>query len=498
MATFNNTIVGPSNENAIEGVATDGRGVTGKSETNYGMRAHSTKSAGIRGSSTEGRGVEGWATDSEGVVGISTNGTGVWGQTEGSGVGTAGSSKVGLGVLGTSQAWRGVEGRSANAEGMVGVSDSVEGVLGLGETAGVRGLCPVGGIGVHGEVVLVGWPPSVRARGAGVGVVGDGPLGVLGRSNERTGIAVYALNPVGGYGIVGISGTVAVERAPARVDDKPGVWGGNFGFAPGVYGISNHGHGVSGRTNSTEYVGVFGTNKDANAHGTLGGNLGSLAQEPVGVFGANYDRTGYAGYFAGNVYVAGTLEKWANYFKIDHPLDPANKYLRHAAVESAEMKNVYDGVAVLDAAGEASVLLPNWFEALNRDFRYQLTSLGAASPELHIAHEICENRFKIAGGKPGGKVSWQVTGIRQDAIALAHPLRVEEHKPEHECGTYLHPGAHGMAPEQGVEHQLRARMAAESRRFHSDEIPEYDRGSRHHSADAQPARDGSKRAHRDK
>ncbi len=84
------------------------------------------------------------------------------------------------------------------------------------------------------------------------------------------------------------------------------------------------------------------------------------------------------------------------------------------------MKNVYDGVAALDGAGEASVELPEWFEALNQDFRYQLTPLGAPGPTLYVADEISGNRFRIAGGEPGMKVSWQVTGIRHDPYAEAH------------------------------------------------------------------------------
>jgi hypothetical protein len=45
------------------------------------------------------------------------------------------------------------------------------------------------------------------------------------------------------------------------------------------------------------------------------------------------------------------------FFRIDHPLDPANKYLNHSAVESPDMKNIYDGVVTLDADGEAVVEL---------------------------------------------------------------------------------------------------------------------------------------------
>jgi hypothetical protein len=46
-------------------------------------------------------------------------------------------------------------------------------------------------------------------------------------------------------------------------------------------------------------------------------------------------------------------------FKIDHPLDPENKYLTHFSVEAPEAKNVYDGVSTLDEGGEAVVELPS-------------------------------------------------------------------------------------------------------------------------------------------
>ncbi len=74
------------------------------------------------------------------------------------------------------------------------------------------------------------------------------------------------------------------------------------------------------------------------------------------------------------------------------------------------MMNVYNGNAVLDERGEAWVELPEWFEALNRDFRYQLTAIGAPGPSLHVGAKIEGNRFQIGGGGPGLEVSWQVTG----------------------------------------------------------------------------------------
>src|SRR5205807_7663639 len=95
-----------------------------------------------------------------------------------------------------------------------------------------------------------------------------------------------------------------------------------------------------------------------------------------------------AGSFTGNVNITGTLSSGVKDFRIDHPVDPANKYLVHASVESSEMINLYSGNVPLDANGEAVVHLPDWFEALNRDFRYQLTAVGASSPGLYIAREI--------------------------------------------------------------------------------------------------------------
>ncbi len=146
-----------------------------------------------------------------------------------------------------------------------------------------------------------------------------------------------------------------------------------------------------------------------------------------------------AAYLQGNVEVTGSLSKSGGSFKIDHPLDPENKYLSHSFVESPDMMNVYNGNVVLDAEGRAVIDLPDWFEVLNRDFRYQLTPIGAPGPNLYVASEVSGNRFEIAGGVPGMTVSWQVTGIRQDRWADSNRIQVEENKPSDEQGKYLHP-----------------------------------------------------------
>jgi hypothetical protein len=120
-------------------------------------------------------------------------------------------------------------------------------------------------------------------------------------------------------------------------------------------------------------------------------------------------------------------------FKIDHPLEPANKHLYHWCVESPDIMNIYNGNVMTDADGRASVLLPDYFEALNRDFRYQLTVIGKAALAM-IEREIENNTFTIRTDKPNVKVSWLVTGMRQDTAVLASHLPVEEEKSEAERG----------------------------------------------------------------
>ena len=79
----------------------------------------------------------------------------------------------------------------------------------------------------------------------------------------------------------------------------------------------------------------------------------------------------------GDVWVAGSLTARAKTFKIDHPLDPANKYLSHSSVESPDMiEHLQRQCCHGDANGNATVMLPDYFEALNGDFRYQLTVIG--------------------------------------------------------------------------------------------------------------------------
>jgi hypothetical protein len=144
----------------------------------------------------------------------------------------------------------------------------------------------------------------------------------------------------------------------------------------------------------------------------------------------------------GDLDVSGKLSKSSGSFKIDHPLDRANKYLYHSFVESPEMMNVYNGNVVLDGDGKATVALPSYFGALNRDFRYQLTCIGGFAP-VFVAEKIAGNEFRIAGGEPGMEVSWQVTGVRKDVYAEENRIEVEVDKAESERGTFLYQSRSG-------------------------------------------------------
>ena len=163
--------------------------------------------------------------------------------------------------------------------------------------------------------------------------------------------------------------------------------------------------------------------------------------------------TNYAGYFVGNINVTGTVVKSVSKTKIDHPLDPKNKFLIHSSVESDKMMNIYNGNAILDNDGKAIVTLPEWFEVFNTDVKYQLTAIGAPGPNLYISKEIKNMSFEIAGGIPNMKVSWLITGSRNDNYAKDNPIEIEEDKDPTEKGYYLHPESYGHPQEMGIEFQ---------------------------------------------
>jgi hypothetical protein len=208
---------------------------------------------------------------------------------------------------------------------------------------------------------------------------------------------------------------------------------------------------AEGGTGDTGGVGVYGRGLGGlqvdGAGGFFeGGNNSFFAGDGIDAVGGS----GYAGNFSGNLNVTGAIFAGTKDFRVDHPLDPANKYLTHASVESSEMMNIYTGNVITDAQGDATVSLPDWFEAENTDFRYQLTVVGQFAQAI-VASEIANHRFQIKSSVPNVKVSWLVTGVRQDAYAKAHPLIVEQEKEARLRGFYIHPELHGAPPEKQLE-----------------------------------------------
>lgn len=292
-----------------------------------------------------------------------------------------------------------------------------------------------------------------------------------GADNANAGVVGKSLS-TNGAGVVG--------RAETAVGNNMGVLGLSTSAAGmGVLGHSTANVGVCGRQGADFFTplaaaGVFGVSGSPNGIGVYG-----LARADsgvnYGVIGHALGRYSYAGYFRGRVHVTGNFTAANKMFRIDHPLDPANRYLNHNCVESPDMMNIYNGVAKLDSRGEARVVLPEWFESLNGQFRYQLTAIGAPAPNLHVAEEIADNRFRIAGGPAGMKVSWQVTGVRQDAWANAYRTPVEEDKPAGERGSFLHPelfgdaGASSVASAPAAVAELRDAPAAQNFSFEDPE-----------------------------
>jgi hypothetical protein len=277
----------------------------------------------------------------------------------------------------------------------------------------------------------------------GVALTGAGAKGAWGRSANGTGVFGEATATSGvNYGVQGTTRSNAGVGVFGAANAGPGV--------TGVLGRTLTGTGVHGHATSTA-VGGFGV-RGTGLFGVAGRGYYAVIGEATLVYGlgsayAIYGNANaaaaFAGYFNGKTHVNGVLTKSSGSFLIDHPLDPANRTLEHSFVEAPEMLNVYGGTARLDANGRARIRLPHYFAALNGDCRYQLTAVGLPAPNLHVAGKVEHNSFRIAGGAPGQEVCWLVTGIRQDAWATAHPVRVERAKRRRDRGKYLNPEVFG-------------------------------------------------------
>jgi hypothetical protein len=282
----------------------------------------------------------------------------------------------------------------------------------------------------------------------------NGDSFILG-SSANSATAATSLSTSGSPGL-------AVSDTTGSANALSGTNSASSGTGAGVYGktqsASANAAGVFGQiSSSADYsAGVRGQNDSASCCGFgvvgfaagQGIGIGGYAPNGFGVFG--WSPNNWAAWFDGSVQVTGTLYKGAGAFRIDNPVDPAHSYLQHSFVESPQMKNVYDGVVRTDGRGFAVVRLPRWFQALNRDFRYQLTVLGRSFARAIVWDEVAHNRFTIRTNEPHVQVSWQVTGVRHDAYARAHPIPVVLAKTGAAEGTFLHPELYGKPRSKSV------------------------------------------------
>jgi hypothetical protein len=408
----------------------------------------------------------------------SSEGFGVWGTHAGSGSGVFGNSVNGTGVQGQSTNSRGVFGRSMNGIGVIGnhtgttgtapgvqgrsnsTSDDASGVLGLLSTT-AAGASSSGVRGINSDEGSAGFGVWGSHAGSGTGVYGYATwgIGVVGFSPHHTGVRGESEE---GWGMYGSSdtgtGVLGLSSAFRGVQGQSTSGTGVYGFSPGGFGVegrSTSSAGVFGQSTST--TGVEGRSTSGTgvwAQSTSGTGLEGRSTTGTGVRGQS--TSGHAGYFQGNVHVTGTLTGAGVSSVIDHPLDPAHHYLSHASVQSPDMMNVYNGNVTTDRTGTAVVLLPAYVEALNHDFRYQLTVIGQFAQAI-VATRIENNQFTIRTSRPHVEVSWQVTGIRQDPWANAHRIQVETPKPQAEQGTYLFPQGYGQPESMGRDYQEETR-----------------------------------------
>ena len=389
-------------------------------------------------------------------VGLGTITPSAMSKIEVSGVGTLGALPyflAGIVADGTSTSsasgiygeggWRGVYGRNP-------------GTYSGSEAMGVMGRCE------GSSYVSVGY----GVKGENVGTGGSANYGTYGMVTGTTGINIGAYgsgNTAGVYGIgnkTGVYGTangIGTAWSTLFVNLTPGIVGLTRSVTSGVpLGV----YGTAANATSTAAVGVLGF-ADSNIHYNYGlyGYTGHGAGTAIdyGVY-ASTDGTGaanYAGYFVGAIY-ASSASASIKSFKIDHPADPANKYLYHSSVESNDMMNLYKGHVVTDAGGNATVTLPSYFTALNKEYDYQLTCIGQFAQAI-VSEEISNNQFKIKTDKPNVKVSWQVAGVRQDPAANAYRIQNEVEKPAPEKGTYLMPELYGYGPEMAPGYRIHAK-----------------------------------------
>lgn len=332
------------------------------------------------------------------------------------------------------------ENKSANSNGY-GVwgshAGTGKGVYGVASGTGQ-------GIGLYGSSVNGNGIEGNSNTGLGVGASASSDIPAL--YGLALGITAYALKTSGNVflnGIVGIGTSDPKNRVDVVFADTP-----NQRFV---------------RVNSTDTHVVLDidsdyTNGDAALRFFKTGssqkyNLRSFAPN-LTIFNFEIIRRGFLAIniegstgkitFSNDVQVVGNLSKGGGSFKIDLPLDPENKYLYHSFIESPDMLNIYNGNITTDTEGNATIEMPSYFEALNMNFQYHLTVIGGFAKAM-ISKEIQNKKFEIKTNNPNTKVSWMVTGIRNDVFAQNNRIPNEVLKDKKDQGRFLHADAFGKA-----------------------------------------------------
>ncbi len=350
--------------------------------------------------------------------------------------GVWGDASAHVAVLGTSTQYPGVEGFSGNSSGIYGQSNSTSAgdaaVYGL-TNSGATGLVGISNAGI-GAILEGGTPPdSITTAADGLDAYGGASAAPGGTATQYTGGAGITAHGGVGNGSANNGGDGVNAYGGGGNDGGTGISAsGGGGAESGGGGIEAHGG--NGSLYGGDGIDAFGG----------GGTYGSYGIYAMGGTGR------IAGFFEGNIDVTGTVNTGKIVVTLDDPVDPGNKYLAHASVQSSEMMNMYSGNVTTDELGLATIQLPDWFETENGDFRYQLTVLGQFAQAI-IKDKIANKKFTIMTNASHVEVSWQVTGIRQDAYAKANPLIVEREKPENERGFYIHPEVYGQPAEKQVE-----------------------------------------------
>ena len=345
-------------------------------------------------------------------------------------------------VFGSITSTGGGAGGSPNLSGSCGSNGGSNGGSGGGGSRNVSGC---GGSGTAGQGnnggAGVDGAPERGGGGGGAGAAGtsgtDSGNGGIGIASSITGVSTY-------YGGGGGGG--------ARLNYPTPGTGGAGGGGNGSVSTA----GSPGTANTGGGGGAGGQNASSGSGGYQSGGGGGSGivvlsyTPPLAGCAENETCITNNSSVTGNMSVVGAIAKGSGTFVIDHPLDPKNKLLYHSFVESPDVKNIYDGIATLNKRGEAIIGLPNYFLALNKDFRYLGTPIGEPMPNLYLKREVQKRFFglfgkpviKISGGAPYGRVSWQVTGIRKDPLIVAHPIIPEVEKGPGQLvdkGEYLYP-----------------------------------------------------------